>query len=88
MILEPDTRRCVSKETEPRRGGHEVVCQQGCWAPNGGGLEGSTSIDEGNECQRGCWAPKGVDCKIPHWLGRRTKHPLQGCGNLSLAYAF
>ena len=29
-----------------------------------------------------------MDCDIPHWLGRRTKHPLQGCGNISLADAF
>ena len=31
---------------------------------------------------------RGVDCKIPHRLERGTKHSLQGCGNLSLAYAF
>ena len=57
-------------------GGHEVVCQQGRWAPKGGGLGGSTSIGEGNECQRERWALKGVDCEIPHRLGRRTKHSL------------
>ena len=38
MVLEPDTRRCASEETEPQRGGHEVVCQQGRLAPKGGGL--------------------------------------------------
>ena len=22
------------------------------------------------------WTPKGVDCDVPHWLERRTKHHL------------
>ena len=25
-------------------------------------------------------------CEISHWLGRRTKHSLEGCGNVSLAF--
>ena len=29
-----------------------------------------------------------VDCEIPHQLERRTKHSLQGYGNLSLADTF
>ena len=57
-------------------GKHEMVCQQGRYGPKGGGLGGLPSIGEGNECQRGDWAPKGVDCEIPHRLGRRTKHSL------------
>ena len=40
----------------------------------GGGLGSLTLIREGNKRQRGRWASKGVDCEIPHWLGRRTKH--------------
>ena len=49
----------------------------GTLGPKGGGFGGGpTSIGERKECQRGCWAPKGVDCDVPHWLGRRTKHPL------------
>ena len=41
-------------------------------APKGGGFGGGpTSIGERNECQRGHWAPKGVDCDVPHWLGKR-----------------
>ena len=64
MVLEPDTKRCVNEEAEPRRGwargsvptrslspeggGHEAVCQQGCWALKRGGLGGSTSIGEEN----------------------------------------
>ena len=33
--------------------------------------------------------PEGeVDCDVPHWLGRRTKHHLQGCGNLPITDIF
>ena len=32
--------------------------------------------------------PKGVDCEIPHWLERETKHSSYGCGNLFLPNAF
>ena len=49
-------------------------------SPEGGGYE--------TVCQQGRWVLKGVDCEIPHRLGRRTKHCLQGCGNLSVEYAF
>ena len=31
---------------------------------------------------------KEVDCEIPHQLGRKTKHSLYGCGNLSLRTRF
>ena len=48
--------------------------------PEGCELRGPTSIGEGNEYQRGHWAPgregRGVDCKISHRLGKRTKHSL------------
>ena len=54
--------------------------------PRRSGL-GVLLIEEGNECQQGRWAPKGVDCEIPHWLGRRTNH-FYGRGNLFLAYPF
>ena len=33
-------------------------------------------------------ASKGVDCEIPHWLERGTKHSLLMCGNLSLEDVF
>ena len=59
MILESDIGRCAREEAESRRGEHQAVCQQGCWALKGGGLRGPTSIGEGNECQRGHWTPKG-----------------------------
>ena len=47
-----------ARRLSPKKGGHELVCQQGCWASEEGGLEDPTLIGEGNECQRGRWAPK------------------------------
>ena len=78
MESKPDTERCASEKAQPRRGGggHEAVCQQGCWTPKEGGLGGPTSIGEGNECEQRRWDPKGTDCEIPHRLGKRTKHSL------------
>ena len=29
------------------------------------------------------WQVNGLICEILHRLGRRTKHSLEGCGNLS-----
>ena len=40
-----------------------------------GKLGGPTLIGGGND-QQGHWNLKGVDCEIPHWLGRRMKHSL------------
>ena len=42
--------------------------------PEVGGLEGPTSIGEGNECQRGCWALKGGWIVRSHvgWGGERN----------------
>ena len=46
-------------------------------SPKGGGFScGPTLIGERNKCQREHWAPKGVDCDVPHWLGKKTKHHL------------
>ena len=39
-------------------------------------------------CLQGRWAPEGGGCQISDWLGRRTKHSLYGCGNLSLIDTF
>ena len=39
----------------------------------GGGFgRGLTLIGGKNECQRGRWALRGVNCEIPHRLGRNT----------------
>lgn len=34
----------------------------------------------GSMCQRGRCALRGVDCDIPHWLGREPKGPYKGRG--------
>ena len=39
-------------------------------------------------CQRGRWAPRGVDCKVPHRLGRRTKGAIYRPGYLPLSTRF
>ena len=72
IVLEQDIGRCASEDAEPEGVGHEALCQQGRWAPNGGGLEDPTSIREGNECQhKGTSASEDagprreMDCEIP-----------------------
>ena len=61
----------------PKGGRDKIVCQYGRWAPKEGGFGGGpTSIGERNECQRGRYARRGVDCDVPHWLGRKAKHHL------------
>ena len=42
----------------------------------------------GSVCQRGRWAPRGVDCKVPHRLGRRTKGAIYRPGYLPLSTRF
>ena len=76
MVSELDIERLLARRLNLEGGGHEAVCQQGSWAQKGDGLGGPTSIGEGNDCQRELWVSKGVDCEIPHQLGRRTKHYL------------
>ena len=50
MVSKLDTERYASEEVESRKaGGHEAVCHQGRWAPNGGGLEGPTLVEEENK---------------------------------------
>ena len=77
MVSEPDTGQCASEEALPRRGGkHEVVCQQGCWAPKGGGFGGGpTSLGERNECQRGRWDPKEGGLLDPTSIGEESETP-------------
>ena len=42
----------------------------------------------GSVCQRGRWALRGVDCKVPHRLGRRTKGAIYRPGYLPLSTRF
>ena len=73
----------LEKGTSLERGGHEAVCQQGCWTPKEGGLwrvphqlEKGTSLEWGRHeavCQQGCWAPKeGGLWRVPHQLEKGT----------------
>ena len=71
MVLEPDTKRCVSLLAVPRS------CASKDAGPKGGGFGGDpTSIGGRKECQRGHWAPKGVDCDVPTWVGEENNHLL------------
>ena len=45
-------------------------------------------LEEGKSASEDTGAQKGVDCDVLHWLGRRTNHHLQGCGNLPVVDAF
>ena len=56
--------------------------------PQRGGLGVSHRLEKGTSASENAGPRRGVDCEIPHQLERRTKHSLQGCGNLSLADAF
>ena len=54
-----------------------------------GGLIGSSHIDWRRErVLAKMLDPKEVDCEIPYWLEKRTKHFLQGCDSLSLVDVF
>ena len=67
-------RRCASKDAGPQRG-----VDLGA-VPHRLEEEKSTSEDAGPR--------RVVDCDVPHWLGRRTNHQINGCGNLPLADSF
>ena len=57
-----DTRLCASKDAGPQRG----VNSEGI--PHRLEKEASVNEDVG--------PGRGVECDVPHWLGRRTKYPL------------
>ena len=67
-------RRCASKDAGPQRGVDLGAIPH--------------RLEEGKSASEDAEPRRGVDCDVPHWLGRRTNHHLQGCGNLSLADAF
>ena len=63
----------VSKRRlNPEGGGHEAVCQQERWAPKGCGLGVIHQLEEGTSASENAGPRRGVDCEIPHRLGRRT----------------
>ena len=62
LVLEPGTERCVAEDTGLRRGfPHRLE-------------KGTSASEDATFFIRGL--RKGVDCVIPHQLGRRTKHSL------------
>ena len=76
MVSELDTRRCASKEAEPRR----RVDTRRCASKDAGSqkevnLGGPASVEEGSEYQRGR-SQRGVNCEILYRQGMRTKNSL------------
>ena len=69
-------------------GGHKAVCQQERWALKGVDWEVPHRLEKGTSDSENTGPRRGVDCEISHRLGRRPKHSLQGCGNLSLTDTF
>ena len=85
-----DTRRCASKDAGPRRGGGWIMMSHIGWGgentiykgrfvptfslfPEGGRQE------TGGRCASKDVEPRrGVDCDVPHWLGRRTNTIYKG----------
>ena len=78
MVLEPDNGRYASLLVVPRRGVDTRRCASKDTEPQiGGGFGGGpTSVGGRKECQRERWPRTGVDCDVPHWLGRRTNRHL------------
>ena len=66
MVSELDTRRCASKEAEPRRGDTRQYASKDTRSQRGW-IGGLTLIEEGNECKRERWSQRGGLCR----LGRR-----------------
>ena len=44
--------------------------------PEGGGLRVPHRLEKGMSVSEDDGPQRGVDCEIPRWLGRRTKHSL------------
>ena len=78
MVLEPDTGQCASLLAVPRRG----IDTRRCASKDAGSQKGMDlgavphRLEEGKSASEDARPRRGVDCDVPHWLGRRTKHPL------------
>ena len=57
-----DMRRCANKDAGPRTGVDLVAVPH--------------RLEKGTSASKDAGPRRGVDCDVPHWLGRRTKHPL------------
>ena len=76
MVSEPDTGQCASEETEPRRGWTRDSVPARTLGFEGGLIRGSHIDWRREQVPARTLASKGVDCEIPHRLGKRTKHSL------------
>ena len=68
----------LARRLSSEGGGHEAVCQQGCWASKGGGLGVPYRFEKGMSVSKDVGLQREVDCEIPHRLGRRTKPLYKG----------
>ena len=88
MVSEPNTGWCASEEVEPRRGVYTRRCASKDAGPQTRvDWRAPHRLEKGTSASDDAGPRKRVNCEIPHQLGRRTKHSLQGCGNLSLVDA-
>ena len=76
MVLEPDTGRCVSEETEPRRKWTRGGVLARTLAPKGLDWRVPHRLKKGTSASEDAGPRRGVDCEIPCRLERRTKHSL------------
>ena len=78
MVSEPDTGRCASLLAVLRRGVDTRRC-----ASKDAGLQRGVDLgavphrlEEGKSASEDARSRRGVDCDVPHLLGRRTNHHL------------
>ena len=84
-----DKRRCASKDAGPQRRVDLEGIPHRLEKEMSADLEGVPHrLEKEMSASEDAGPRRGWIVMFPHWLGRRTKHLLQGCGNLPLADAF
>ena len=76
MVSEPDTRRYASEKAESRRGWTQGGVPARMLGLAREWIRGSHIDWRREQMPARMLGLKVVDCEIPHWLGRRTKHSL------------
>ena len=77
MVSEPNTGRCASLLAVPRREVDTRRCASKDSRPKGVDLGVVPhQLEERNSANKDPVPRRGVDCDVPHWLGRRTNHHL------------
>ena len=78
MVSEPDIGRCASLLAVPPKGVDTRRCASKDAGPKGGGGFGAVphELEEGKSASEDAGPRRWVDCDVPHWLERRTKHHL------------